>query len=187
MKKILTLIIALATAPAFAQFEFCGTHNVVFGEVQQPCSWPHKWVTPQKVDLMLQDIQKHIPDEQLKTILSPEDFQSLKNYSKLDKNQIYANAYVAAAAAGAAVAVVDYVWGRYVGKETHAIQNVDESYFDLQPRQIDPVALTPVVGQAVAGAVAYNASKWALKEVFGARQLEPINLDDRQFDLQYQR
>jgi len=187
MKKLFTLIIATAALPAFAQLEFCGTHNVVLGEVQQPCPLPPKWITPQKVELMLKDIENHIPEEQLKEILSPEDFKSLKNYSKLDKRQIYANAYVAAAAAGAAVAVVDYVWGRYVGKETHQIQNLDDTYFDLQPRQIDPVALTPVVGQAVAGAVAYNASKWALKEVFGTRTIDPINLDDRQFDLPYQR
>jgi hypothetical protein len=50
----------------------------------------------------------------------------------------------------------------------------------------NPVALTPVVGTAVAGAVAYNATRWGLKQAFGDPNHEVLNLDEKQFDLIYQ-
>lgn len=175
-----------------------------------------KFVSPQKVELILNDIYLNVPRSDLQSIISEKDLKSLEVYSQLDKKSIYANTYVAAAAAGAAVAAVDYVWNKYVNSKSVNTQAPDDRYFDLvvenetqidkklvldggvfpnEPTFVfaatsnvgsDPVALTPVVGTAVAGAVAYNATRWGLKKAFGDPNHEVLNLDEQQFDLSYQ-
>jgi hypothetical protein len=193
-------------------------HAIVIGFLTQNSMAQEqmRFVSPQTVQYILNDTYLNVPRAELQKIISEKDLQSLENYSKLDKKQIYANAYVAAAAAGAAVAAVDYVWNKYVNSKFVNTQAPDDRYFDLvfenQSGQVnnlsldggyfpnapkvafivapnigsDPVALTPVVGTAVAGAVAYNATKWGLKQAFGDPNHEVLNLDEKQFDLSYQ-
>lgn len=200
MKKVIIsqiVLIAISAQQTFAQNQF-------------------KFVSPQTVENILNDIYLNVPQSDLEKVISEKDLKSLEQYSQLDKKQIYANTYVAAAAAGAAVAAVDYVWNKYVNSKFVNTQAPDDRYFDLvfenEPQQIknasldggvfpnepivvfaatsnvgsNPVALTPVVGTAVAGAVAYNATRWGLKQAFGDPNHKVLNLDEQQFDLSYQ-
>lgn len=163
--------------------------------------------SPEDVRKLLEEIRQRHEDEKVSQLLGEPTLRSLEQYSKMDRNQIYANAYVAAAAAGAAAAVVDYVWDKYVGnggKEKWVINEVD---FDLPqfPRypnvpkdfkavggvmpavrgEINPVALTPVVGSAVAGAVAYKAAEFSLRKAFGdpSSRMPNFQVQPGMFDL----
>ncbi len=90
-----------------------------------------KFVSPQTVNYILNDAYLNIPRSELLKIISEKELLSLENYSHLDKNQIYANAYLAAAVGGAAAAAVDYVWNKYVNSHYVNTDKVDDRYFDL--------------------------------------------------------
>lgn len=152
---------------------------------------------PEDVRRMLVDIKAELGEEQMVKIMGRSSLQTLAVYSKMDKRQIYMNAYLAAAAAGAAVAVVDFVWDKYVGNGGKKRVAVPREYFDQRP-QLDrtksfdirpgasgPEALTPVIGSAVAGAVAYKAVEYGLHKVFGDGKIAREQLTKpREFDLE---
>ncbi|KYG67083.1 hypothetical protein AZI86_08715 [Bdellovibrio bacteriovorus] len=164
--------------------------------------------SPDDVRKFLEEIRQRHEDSKVSQILGESTLRSLEQYSKLDKHQIYANAYVAAAAAGAAAAVVDYVWDKYVGNGGKDKWVIDEGQFDLPQvprypnvpkdfkaaggvmpplrRNVDPVALTPAVATAVAGAAAYKAAEYSLRKAFGDPNSRMPNLKVRpeMFDLQ---
>lgn len=159
-------------------------------------------VKPSDVQKMLRMIYERHEDRRMQEILGEPALKSLEEYSRMNDRQIYANAYVAAAAAGAAVAVVEYVWDRYVGNGPKNKLVPDEKYFDMNPSvipsnprpiriaqgmipphgNIDPVALTPAVGAAAVGAVAYKAVEYSMKKAFGEMQAPPTIRPDS-FDL----
>lgn len=142
-------------------------------------------MNPEDVRRMLVDIKADLGEEQMTKIIGRPSLQSLAVYSKMDKRQIYMNAYLAAAAGGAAVAVVDYVWDKYVGNGGKNRVSVPREYFDQrQHLASNPEALTPVVGSAVAGAVAYKAVEYSLHKVFGDGKIVREQLTKpRDFDL----
>ena len=122
-----------------------------------------KYVSPQSVERLLNDIYTQVPMDQLHQFLSPTDLRALEDYSKLDKGQIIENTFVVAAATGAAVAVVDYLWHRYVGKEAAIPLNIQDEYFNLESNEHSlPTysSFTNAVPQLVTGPHAPKGSLW---------------------------
>lgn len=151
--------------------------------------------SPEDVRKMLIDLKENVGEEKLLNAMGRPALQSLSNYARLNKKEIYANAYLAAAAAGAAVSVVDYLWQKYVGSGGKD-KIIPRDYFDKRDtlvnpsRQIDlrpnsgPESLTPVIGSAVAGAVAYRAVEYSLHKVFGdGKDARNRLTKPREFDL----
>ncbi|UXR65335.1 hypothetical protein EZJ49_03600 [Bdellovibrio bacteriovorus] len=184
--------------------------------VQAASATSHYYLNPGKVADMLNQLRQELGEERMQRALGEPVLKSLTEYSRLDNHQIYANAYVAAAAAGAAVAAVEYAWDRYVGNGPKNDRLVPEDYFDINgnpaPRTLiplavsldhyqypvfggtpkpfgsnatDPVALTPAVAAATVGALAYKASEYSMKKVFG-EYADPEKFDEQSFDLHHQ-
>ncbi|MGZ3800094.1 MAG: hypothetical protein ACXVCL_08035 [Bdellovibrio sp.] len=175
-----------------------------------------KFLKPQKVDEILKDARQEMGDENLEKALGVPALKSLDTYAKLDDRQIYANIYVAAAAAGAAVAVVEYLWDRFVGNGPKRKIITPDDYFDIigprnsgfgtydtfrsknewnkeiaekvsnGPTTNNPEALTPVIASAVVGAVAHKAMEYSMKAFFGTRTAPETIYNERSFDLREQ-
>ncbi|WP_374031886.1 hypothetical protein [Bdellovibrio bacteriovorus] len=157
------------------------------------------FVPPIVVKERLKELRQELGDRKLEEILGRPVLVSLDKYSEMDPKGINANAFVAAAAAGAAASVVEYVWDRYVGNGPKD-RYIQEEYFDIRPgtvpvlpadppkvggRDIGPVALTPAaVGTAVAGTVAYKAAEYSMRKVFGDPNKDVRQYDERDFDIQ---
>lgn len=170
-----------------------------------------KLMRPDQVDELLRRLKREIGPEKLEQLVGLPVLESLDNYSRMDKRDIYAN-FAAAVAGGAAVAVVEHVWDRYVGnggsKTTISPREFDLSSLrnqmirnpqNFQPSQTplessrqpqlvpaganNPYALTHAVAVATAGAVAYKAVEYGMNKVFGSDRAQPRDFDQRQFDL----
>lgn len=96
------------------------------------------FVRPEAVGNMLLHLDKMMGRQRLQQTLSERALKSLEEYSMLDEDQIVANTYVAAAAGGAAIAVVDFLWDRYVGNDKNSKFLVPEDYFDIPKVGIFP-------------------------------------------------
>lgn len=170
-----------------------------------------KYLKPRKVEEILSQFRMEVGDDQMQKTLGEPTLKSLETYAKLDDRQLNANMYVAAAAAGAAVAVVDYLWARTVGNGPKKDATIPDDYFDIiKPRANDwvandrvrysqieqqrvrtqhditsnPVALTPAVAAATVGAVAYRAAEYSLKKVFG-NPADKRNIYDERYKDRY--
>lgn len=166
----------------------------------------HYFLQPKKIDEILSQLRIEIGDQRLRRALGEPTLKSLDDYSQMDANQINNNMYVAAAAGGAAAAVVEYVWDRVVGNGPKEGKFVRDDYFDVigpaipptprspnlirqnvgmtQPRDLNPVTITPAVASATVGAVAYKAAEYSLKKAFG-EFTQPENFDSTKFDIQH--
>jgi hypothetical protein len=77
-------------------------------------------------------------------------------------------------------------------QETESPQNFDQrpqldrtKPFNIRPGASGPEALTPVIGSAVAGAVAYKAVEYSLHKAFGDGKIAGEQLTKpREFDLE---
>lgn len=172
------------------------------------------FLQPYKVNEILNQLRREMGDDRLQRALGKPMLKSLEDYTQMNDRQINANIYAAAAAGGAAAAVVEYVWDRVVGNGPKHDSFVPGDYFDivgpvpprlprgnpslpnyvgfpkwegakpLIPHTTNPVALTPAVGGAAVGAVAYKAVEYSLKKTFG-EFTPPDQVDTQSFDLQH--
>lgn len=102
------------------------------------------YLNPRKVADMLTQLRQEMGEERMQRALGEPVLKSLTEYSRMDNHQIYANAYVAAAAAGAAVAAVEYAWDRYVGNGPKNDRLVREDYFDIHGNPAPRGPLSPI-------------------------------------------